>query len=171
MQIVEDPIQKSHLTGKTMILEAQSSFYLNKGVKKGIFHHLGQLHAIGLSQHSESNLFSSVRVGIWSKGEEKPHISFWTYMLTSIPLPLCWIVIICSEAIKQSLLVIEMENCIYASFLLFWSNSKTQQRQTFCGNFVLKAKKWTENYREAHSSLRALSEKTIMIETLSGLQK
>jgi len=64
MQIVEDPIQKSHLTGKTMILEAQSSFYLNKGVKKGIFHHLGQLHAIGLSQHSESNLFSSVRVGI-----------------------------------------------------------------------------------------------------------
>lgn len=77
---------------------------------------------------------------------EKPYISFWTCTLASTtPIPLCWIVILCSEAIKESLLVVEMENCTHASFLLLWSNGETQQRQTFCGNFVLKAnKKWTK---------------------------
>lgn len=66
----------------------------------------------------------------------------------STPVPLRWIVILCSEAIKESLLVVEMENCIRISFLLFWGDGETQQRQTFCGNFVLQAnKKWTKIQR------------------------
>lgn len=71
-------------------------------------------------------------------------MKLWACALAAVgvqPVPLCRAVVLRSEAVKQSLLVVEMENRVRASFLLFWGDGETQQRQAFCGNFVLKAHK------------------------------